>query len=64
MSDTESQEKGSFSENEDTVNPENATEHAESRDESAIEQVKKAYDQVEIIPVTEGDGESPRKKKP
>ena len=44
MSDTESQEKGSSGETEDTVIPENATEHAETRDESAIEHVKKPYD--------------------
>ena len=64
MSDTESQGKGSSSENEDPVNPENATEHAEARDESAIEHVKKTYDQGDIIPITEGDGKSPRKKRP
>ena len=32
MSDTENQEKGSFSENEDAFNRENAPEHAETRD--------------------------------
>ena len=64
MSDTESQEKGSSSENEDPVNPENASEHAETRDESAIEHVNKPYDQGDIIPITDGDGESPRKKRP
>ena len=63
MSDTESQEKGSSSKNENPANPENATEHAENRDQSAIEHVKKPYDQGDIIPITEGDGESPRKKK-
>ena len=36
MSDIESQEKGSSSENEDPGNLENATEHAETRDKSAI----------------------------
>ena len=41
MSDTESQEKGSFNENENLIKPENATEHAETREESAIEHVKK-----------------------
>ena len=46
MSDTESQEKGSSSENEDPANPENATEHAETRDESATDHVKKPYDNV------------------
>ena len=56
MGDTESHEKGSSSENEDPVNSENATEHAETRDKSAIEYVKKPYDQ--------GDGESLRKKRP
>ena len=61
MIDTESQEKGSSSENDDPVNPENATEHAETREESAIEHVKKTYDQGDIILITEGDGESPRK---
>ena len=64
MNDTESQEKGSSSENEDPVNPENATEHAETRDESAIEHVKKPYEQGDMIPIAEGDGESPRKKRP
>ena len=64
MSDTESQEKGSSRENEDPVNPENATGHAETRDESAIEHGKKPYDQGDIIPITEGDGESPRKMRP
>ena len=64
MSDTESQEKGSLSENENPVNPENVTEHAETRDESAIEHVKKPYDQGDIIHITEGDGESPGKRRP
>ena len=32
MNNTESQEKGSFSESEDPINPENATEQAETRD--------------------------------
>ena len=64
MSDTESQDKGSSSENEDPVNPENATEHAETKNESAIEPLKKPYDQGDIIPITEGDRESPRKKRP
>ena len=64
MSDTESQDKGSTSESEDPVNPENETEHAETRDESAIEPVKKPYNQGDIIPIAEGDGESPRKKRP
>ena len=64
MNDTESQEKGSSSENEDPFNPENATEHAKTSAESAIEHVKKSYDQGDIIPITEGDGESPRKKRP
>ena len=100
MSGTESQEKGSSSENEDPinsfmtevlsyrnqsidllcksiawllydnalrherVNPENATEHAEIRDESVIEHAKKPYDHGDIIPIIEGDGESPRKKRP
>ena len=39
MSDTQSQEKGSCSENEDPLNPENITEYAETRDESATEHV-------------------------
>ena len=64
MSDTESQDKSSSSENKDPVNPENATEHAETSDESAIEHVKKPYDQGDIIPITENDRESPRKKRP
>ena len=64
MSDTESHEEGSSSENEGPVNFENATRHAETRDESAIDHVKKSYDKGDIIPVTEGDGESPIKKKP
>ena len=64
MSDIESQEKGSFSENEDPVHPENATEHAETKDESAIEHAKKPYDQGDIIPITDCDEESPRKKRP
>ena len=64
MSDTESQEKDSSSENEEPVQPENGTEHAETRDESAIEHVKKPYDQGDIIPITAGDGESPRKMRP
>ena len=64
MSDTESQEKGSSSENEDPVNPENANEQAEARDKSANEHVKKPYDQGDIIPITEGDGKSQRKKRP
>ena len=63
MSDTESHEKGSSSENEESANFENATKHAETSYESAIEHVKKPYDQGDIIPITEGDGESPRKKK-
>ena len=50
MSDTQSQEKGSCSENEDPVNPENVTEYAETWDESATEHVKKPYDQGDIIP--------------
>ena len=45
------------------INPENATEHAKTRDESAIENAKGPYDQGDIILITEGDGESPRKKK-
>ena len=60
MSNTESQEKGIPSESEDPVNPENATEHAETRDESGIEHVKKPYDQGDVIPIME----SPRKKGP
>ena len=36
MSDTESHKKGSSSENEDPVNPDNATENAEIKDESVI----------------------------
>ena len=40
MSDTKNQEKGSSSENEDPVNPENATEYAETRNESAIEHIE------------------------
>ena len=64
MSDTESQEKGSSSENEDPVNPENATEHAETRDKNAIEHVKKPYEQGGIILITEVDGESPGKRRP
>ena len=52
MSDTESQDKGSSSEDEDPVNPENATEHAETKDESAIEPLKKPYDQGDIMPIT------------
>ena len=57
------QKKGSFSDNEDPVSPENDTEHAETRDESAIEHVKKPNDQGNIIRITEDDGESPRKKR-
>ena len=49
MSDTESQEKGSSRENEDPVNAESATEHAETRDESAIDHVKKPYDKGDMI---------------
>ena len=64
MSDTENREKDSSSENGDPVNPENATEHAETRDESVIEHVKKPYEQGDIIPIAEGDGESPIKKGP
>ena len=64
MSDSESQEKGSSSENEDPVNPKSATEHAETTDESAIEHVKKPYEQGDIIHIAEGDGESPGKKRP
>ena len=56
--------KGISSKIEDPVNPENATEHAETRNESAIEHVKKPYGQGDIIPITEGDGESSRKKRP
>ena len=56
--------KDSSSEIEDPVNPKNATEHDETRNESAIEHVKKPYDQGDIIPITEGDGESSRKKRP
>ena len=62
MSDTESQEKGSSNEKKDPVNPENVTELAETRNESTIEQVKKAYDQGDIITITEVHGKSPRKK--
>ena len=54
MSGTESQENGSSIENKEPVNSENATEHAETRDESAIEHVRKPYDQGDIIPITEG----------
>ena len=61
MSGTESQEKSSSSENEDPVNPENATGHAETWTESATEHVKKPYDQGDIIPIAEGDGESPKR---
>ena len=61
MSDSESQEKGSSSENEDPFNLKNVTQHAETRNESAIEHVKKPYDQGDII--TESDGDSPRKKR-
>ena len=43
MSDTESQEKDSSSENEDPVDLENTSENAKTRDESAIEHVKKPY---------------------
>ena len=64
MSDTQSQEKVSSSENKDPVNPENATEYAKTRDESVTEHVKKPYDQGDVIPLTKGDGESPRKKGP
>ena len=64
MNDTESQDKVSSSENEDPVNPENATEHAETSDESAIVHVKKPYDQGDIILITEVDRESLRKKRP
>ena len=64
MSETESQKKGSSSENEDHVNHENATEHAETRDGSATEHVKKHYDQGDIIPITERDVESTRKERP
>ena len=39
-----------------------ATDHAETWVESAIEHVKKHYDQGDIMPITEGDGESPRKR--
>ena len=56
--------KGISSKIEDPVNPENATEHSETRNESAIEHVKKPYGQGDIIPITEGDGESSRKKRP
>ena len=45
MSDTKSPDKGSSSKNEDPINPENATEHTKTRDESAIEHLKKSYDQ-------------------
>ena len=48
MSDTRSQEKGSSSENKDPVNSENATEHADTRGEIAIEHIKKPYDQGDI----------------
>ena len=61
MSDSESQEKGSSSENEDPFNLKNVTQHAETKNESAIEHVKKPYDQGDII--TESDGDSPRKKR-
>ena len=54
----------SSSENEDPVNPENANEHAGTRDESAIEHLKKPYEQGDIIPIAEGEGETPRKKRP
>ena len=66
MSETESQKKGSSSENEDHVNHENenATEHAETRDGSATEHVKKHYDQGDTIPITERDVESTRKERP
>ena len=64
MSDAESQEKGSSSQNKCPVNSENATEHAKTRNESAIEHNKKPYGQGDIISITEGDGESPRKKSP
>ena len=64
MSNNESQEKGSSSENEDPVNLENAIEHAVTRDESNIEHVKKPCNQGDITPITEGDGETPRKKSP
>ena len=63
MSDTESKEKGSSSQNEDPVNPESATENAKTRDKNAIELIRKPYDQGDIILITEGDGESPRKKR-
>ena len=62
MSDPESQEKGSSSENGNPINPENATEHGETRNESVIEHAKRSYYQGDIIPITEVDGESPRKK--
>ena len=64
MSDTGSQEKGSSSENKDPVNSENVTEHADTRDEIAIEHIKKSYDKGDIIPITEVDGESPVKNRP
>ena len=55
MSDSESQEKGSSSENEDPFNLKNVTQHAETRNESAIEHVKKPYDQGDIITESDGD---------
>ena len=64
MTDTGSPEKGSSSENKDLVNPENVTEHTQTRDESATGYVKKPYDQGDVIPITKGAGESPRKKRP
>ena len=48
MSDTENQEKGSSSENLDPANPGNATEHAQTMDESATKHVKKPYDHLFI----------------
>ena len=64
VSDTENQEKGSPNENEDPANLENTNEHAKTRYQSTIEHVKKHYGQGDIIPITEGDGESPRKRRP
>ena len=47
MSKTEGQE----SKNEDHGNPECATEHAETRDKSVTEHVKKPYSQGDIITI-------------
>ena len=63
MSDTKSQEKGSSSENEDPVTPKMPLSMLKPGMKVPLNTLK-PYDQGDIIPITEGDGESPRKKRP